>query len=404
MLRIRFGAPIILAGLLAACGGGAAPASAPQSSAPAKPAASASAKPAASAATSAAASAKPAASASAKPAASGAASAKPAGSAAAKPGGPLTKVNIGLLGSSSDGGIFIAEERGYFKEQGIELESARFQTLVDMVAPTAAGQLDIAAGAPAAGLYNAIGRDVPIKIVADKGGTPGPEWDFTGLVLRKDLLDSGKVQKESDLKGLRLVTSGKGNSPEVALATILKKGGLKLSDIDFQQMSFPDMVTAMANKGIDGGIVIEPFLSSIESQGTGKVWKRNMDIFGHNQQIAVIAYGQKIFNNQDLGRRWMVAYVKGLRDYNDAFGPKKQGYDDVVNILAKNTTVKDPNVIKKMKPAGLNPDGKLDVKSMQEDIDYYQEAGYLKEKVDLSKLVDTSFQEYAVQQLGPYKA
>ncbi len=273
-----------------------------------------------------------------------------------------------------------------------------------MVAPTAAGQLDIAAGAPAAGLYNAIGRDVPIKIVADKGGTPGPEWDFTGLVLRKDLLDSGKVQKESDLKGLRLVTSGKGNSPEVALATILKKGGLKLSDIDFQQMSFPDMVTAMANKGIDGGIVIEPFLSSIESQGTGKVWKRNMDIFGHNQQIAVIAYGQKIFNNQDLGRRWMVAYVKGLRDYNDAFGPKKQGYDDVVNILAKNTTVKDPNVIKKMKPAGLNPDGKLDVKSMQEDIDYYQEAGYLKEKVDLSKLVDTSFQEYAVQQLGPYKA
>ena len=37
-------------------------------------------------------------------------------------------------------------------------------------------------------------------------------------------------------------------------------------------------------------------------------------------------------------------------------------------------------------------------------IDYYQEAGYLKEKVDLSKLIDTSFQEYAVQQLGPYKA
>jgi NitT/TauT family transport system substrate-binding protein len=396
MFRIRL-AGLTLAGVLAACGGGAAPA--PSA---AVPSAATSAKPATSAAASAAASTKPAASAATTGGAS--ASAKPAASGAAKPAaGPAAKVIIGVLGSSSDSGIFVAQDKGYFKEQGIELDTQRFQTLVDMVGPTAAGQLDIAAGAPAAGLYNAVARDVPIKIVADKGGTPSPEWDFTGLVLRKDLMDSGKIKSEKDLKGLRLVTSGKGNSPEVALATVLKKGGLTLKDIDFEQMSFPDMVTAMANKGIDGGVVIEPFLTSISSSGNGVVWKRNTDIFGHNQQIAIIAYGQKFYSNQDLARRWMVAYLKGIRDYNDAFGPKKKGYDDVVNILAKNTTVKDPAIIKKMTPAGLNPDGKLDMKSMQEDIDYYTEAGYLKDKVDLPKLIDTSFQEYAVQQLGPYQ-
>ncbi|HLQ32426.1 MAG TPA: ABC transporter substrate-binding protein [Chloroflexota bacterium] len=397
MFRIRLAGLLTLAGVLAACGGGAAPA--PSAAAPS---AATSAKPAVSAAASAAASTKPAASAATTGGAS--ASAKPAASGAAKPAaGPAAKVIIGVLGSSSDSGIFVAQDKGYFKEQGIELDTQRFQTLVDMVGPTAAGQLDIAAGAPAAGLYNAVARDVPIKIVADKGGTPSPEWDFTGLVLRKDLMDSGKIKSEKDLKGLRLVTSGKGNSPEVALATVLKKGGLTLKDIDFEQMSFPDMVTAMANKGIDGGVVIEPFLTSISSSGNGVVWKRNTDIFGHNQQIAIIAYGQKFYSNQDLARRWMVAYLKGIRDYNDAFGPKKKGYDDVVNILAKNTTVKDPAIIKKMTPAGLNPDGKLDMKSMQEDIDYYTEAGYLKDKVDLPKLIDTSFQEYAVQQLGPYQ-
>ncbi len=397
MFRIRLAGLLTLAGVLAACGGGAAPA--PST---AVPSAATSAKPATSAAASAAASTKPAASAATTGGAS--ASAKPAASGAAKPAaGPAAKVIIGVLGSSSDSGIFVAQDKGYFKEQGIELDTQRFQTLVDMVGPTAAGQLDIAAGAPAAGLYNAVARDVPIKIVADKGGTPSPEWDFTGLVLRKDLMDSGKIKSEKDLKGLRLVTSGKGNSPEVALATVLKKGGLTLKDIDFEQMSFPDMVTAMANKGIDGGVVIEPFLTSISSSGNGVVWKRNTDIFGHNQQIAIIAYGQKFYSNQDLARRWMVAYLKGIRDYNDAFGPKKKGYDDVVNILAKNTTVKDPAIIKKMTPAGLNPDGKLDMKSMQEDIDYYTEAGYLKDKVDLPKLIDTSFQEYAVQQLGPYQ-
>lgn len=397
MIRVRLAGLALLAGLLAACGGGGA--SAPASSAaPASPATSA--KPAAS--TAAPASAKPAASGAAKPAASGVA--KPAASASAKPAASgLTKVSLGLLYSVSDSGILIADERGYFKDQGLDVQEQRFNTLVDMVGPVGAGQLDIAAGAPAAGLYNAISRDVPIKIVADKGSAPSPQWDFTGLVLRKDLIDSGKVKDFKDLKGLKLVTSGKGNSPEVSLAAALKKGGLTLKDIDFEQMGFPDMVTALSNKGIDGGIVIEPFLSKIVSSGTGVAWKRNLDILGHNQQIAIIAYGQKVFNNQDVGRRWMTAYIKGLRDYNDAFGPKKKGYDDVVKILAKDTTVKDPAVYSQMTPAGLDPNGKLDTASMQEDIDYYQEAGYLKQKVDLKPLVDTSFQQYAVQQLGPYQ-
>ena len=380
MIRVRFAGLALLAGLLAACGGGgASPASpAPASSGASSPAAS-----------------KPAVSTSAKPAAG--TSAKPSAA------GNLTKVTMGLLYSVSDSGILIAQERGYFKDQGLDVEMQRFNTLVDMVGPVGAGQLDIAAGAPAAGLYNAIGRDVPIKIVADKGSAPSPEWDFTGLVLRKDLIDSGKVKDFKDLKGLKLVTSGKGNSPEVALAAALKKGGLTLKDIDFEQMGFPDMVTALANKGIDGGIVIEPFLSKAVSTGTAVAWKRNLDLLGHNQQIAVIAYGQKVFSNQDLGRRWMLAYVKGLRDYNDAFGPKKKGYDDVVKILAKDTTVKDPAVYSQMTPAGLDPNGKLDTASMQEDINYYQGAGYLKQKVDLSSLVDSSFQQYAAQQLGPYQ-
>jgi len=409
----RFPGVLALALSLAACGGGAAAPAA--SSAP--PAASTAPKPAASTAAPASASAKPAASAaaSAKPAASGSAAAKPAssGSAAAKPAAtgaysptplnPPVKLSLGVLGSSSDGGIFIANEKGYFKQEGIELDLQRFQTLVDMVAPLAANQLDIGAGAPAAGLYNAIGRDVNLKIVADKGDTRSEYWDFSALTLRKDLVDSGKVKDFKDLKGLNLVTSGKGNSPEVSLAAALKKGGLTLKDINFTNMGFPDMVPAIANKAIDGGIVIEPFISTIESQGTGVRWKTNTDILGHNQQIAVIVYGPKVLSNQDVAKRWMIAYLRGVRDYNDAFGPQHKGYDEAVQIMTKDTTVKDPAVYAKMKPAGIDPDGKLDVSAMQEDIDYYVESGQQKAQVDLKSLVDTSFQENAVQTLGPYK-
>ena len=387
MFAFRIVGLLMVASSLAACGPSASPAA--PTSAPAAPAA-------ASPVSSPAASPKPS-PASSPSAAAGAQAYTPT------PLNPPVKVSIGLLSSSSDGGILIALEKGYFKQEGIELETQPFQTLVDMVAPAASGQLDIAAGAPAAGLYNAIGRDVNLHIVADKGQIPSPEWDFSALAIRKDLIDSGQVKDYKDLKGLTLVTSGRGNSPEVALATALSKGGLTLNDVNFSQMAFPDMVTALGNKAIDGGIVIEPFLSRVETEGTAVRWKTNLEIFGgRNSQIAVIVYGEKMFTNQELGRRWMIAYLRGIRDYNDAFGPKKKGFDEVVGILTKYTTVKDPRVYAQMRPAGLSPDGKLDVQSMREDLEYYEKSGSLKVQVDLSKLIDASFQENAVRVLGPY--
>ena len=315
---------------------------------------------------------------------------------------PPVKVSIGVVSSSSDGGIFIANERGYFKEEGIDLDVQRFQTLVDMVAPLTGGQLQIAAGGLAASLYNAADRGVALRIVADKGQAPSPEWDFAALMIRKDLIDSGRVKDFKDLKGLTLVTSGRGNSPEVALATALKKGGLTLQDVNFSQMGFPDMVAAFQNKGIDGGIVIEPFVSRVVSDGTGVRWKGNVDIFGGNEQIAAIVYGEQFATRTDVAQRWMNAYIRGVRDYNDAFGPKKKGFDEAVQILVANTTVKDPKIFGQMKPAGLDPDGKLDVQSMKNDLNYYVESGQAKPSADLSKLTDPSFQEAAVKALGPY--
>ena len=315
---------------------------------------------------------------------------------------PPVKVTVGLLASTTDSGIFVGQAHGYFEQEGIQLDLQHFQTLVDMVAPVSSGQLDVAAGALAAGLYNAAARNIGVRIVADKGQDPSHDWDFSALVLRKSLVDSGQVKDYADLKGLKLVTSGRGNSPEVSLATALKKGGLTLQDINYSQMGFPDMVTALATGAIDGGILIEPFISRVVSEGSGVRWKGNVDIMGGNQQVAVIVYSAQFAGKQDVAQRWMNAYIRGVRDYNDAFGPKRKGYADVVKILAQNTTVTDPKVYDQMVPAGLDPDGKLDMQSMQADLTYYRESGQVKDQIDLATLVDTSFQTAAVKALGPY--
>jgi NitT/TauT family transport system substrate-binding protein len=251
-------------------------------------------------------------------------------------------------------------------------------------------------------VYNASERGISLRIVADKGVTRGKEWDFSALVMRKDLLDSGQVKEYRDLRGLTLATTARGNSLEVAMARALKKGGLSLEDVNYVQLAFPDMVAALKNKGIDGAIMIEPFLSRVVSDGAGVRWKGNIEIFGGGEQIAAIVYGDQFAARADIAQRWMNAYIRGVRDYNDAFGPKRKGYDEVVSVLVANTTIKDPEIFAKMTPAGLDPDGKLDVKSMHDDLGYYIESGQVKAGMDISKLIDTTFQENAVRVLGPY--
>jgi NitT/TauT family transport system substrate-binding protein len=296
-------------------------------------------------------------------------------------------LKVATINATSDAAIFIAMEKGYFRDEGIEIELQEFATSALMIPPLATGQLDVATGAVAAATFNVAVREVPLRIVADKGSTPGPDWDFVSLMVRRDLIELGQVKDYSDLRGMNIASNGSANAGEVVLARALEKGGLSFNDITFAPMTFPDVVTAFANRAIDASVVAEPFTARIETLGTAVRWRGNSVIYG-NQEVGVVMYGPGLVNDrQELGRRWMTAYVRGVRDYNDAFGPQRIGRDEVVQALIKYTVVKDPRDYDQMRPAGIDPDGKLVVQSIRDDLRYYEAAGLVKDPVDLSKVV-----------------
>jgi NitT/TauT family transport system substrate-binding protein len=123
-----------------------------------------------------------------------------------------------------------------------------------------------------------------------------------------------------------------------------------------------------------------------------------------NQQLGVLAYSTSFAANADAGRRFMVAYIKGVRDYNDGvFKKVPAAHELVVNVFMKYTTLKDPVLIDQIKHAGLNPDGAVNVDSMNAFQDHYIPLGVQKQRIALDQLVDSSFARAAVAQLGPYK-
>ncbi|MFI5265757.1 MAG: ABC transporter substrate-binding protein [Chloroflexota bacterium] len=337
---------------------------------------------------------------------SAAASAGAPASAAAKPsassGAPDTVRFGSLTPSASDAGWLIANAKGYFAEQRIKLEISRFSNGSELVPPLGTNQLDVGGGAPNAGLFNAVARDVPLLIVADKGSTP-PGYGFQAFVVRKDLMDSGKFKSPADLKGMKVALPQRAQSGEVSLVEILKSGGLKLSDVDLTVMPFPEMSAAYANKNIDASTYIEPFITNAVEQGFVSIWQRG-DQYTPNQQVAAIQFAPQFAKNTDLATRFMVAYLKGVRLYNDAFAKKDPAAKaEVVDILARETTLKDKALYDKMGLPGLNPNGTVNVADLKRQQDYYLSSGQQKNAADLDKVVDGSFVAAALKQLGAYK-
>ncbi len=327
----------------------------------------------------------------------------PAKGAAAATTKELAKVKLGVVTGISDAAFFIANDKGYFKEQGLEVQMTPFNSAAQMVAPLSIGQLDAGGGAPGAGLYNAMAREITVKIVADKGSF-GENDSYQALLVRKDLVDSGKFKDYKDLKGLKIAIPAEGITPHVELDAALKKGGLTLKDADTVVMPFPEMPAAFAGKSIDAAVSIEPFSTLAVQKGVAVKFKGSNEYYP-NHQVAVVLYSPAFIKDRpDVAKRFMVAYLKAARDYNDAFVKKdKKAWDDVVGILMKNTSVKDKALYEKMPMPGINPNGDVMIQSLKDDQEWYLAKGYQKTRINIDSLVDQQFIKYAVQQLGVYK-
>lgn len=310
-------------------------------------------------------------------------------------------VKVSVYQSVSDAGIYIAIDKGYFAEQDISVQTIQLDSVSSVVTALASGQVDVAGGAPSAAIYNATRQGIGIKVVADKGSMP-PGAGYLGFVVRNALAD--QVKSPADLKGrnVALAGFGVGTTNEIAVSELLKHIGLKEGDVNLQNLSFGDSMAALASGSVDAAYLIEPLMQSAEQKGIGKLLITGDKMYP-SQQVAVLLYGPEFAGKRKgVAQRFMVAYLKGVRDYNNAFR-KNIDRAAIVSILSKNTSVKTPGLYEKMIMPGLDPDGKVNAAGMANDMRWFLSKGYLKQEVDVSKAIDPSFAEDAVRTLGSYK-
>ncbi len=313
----------------------------------------------------------------------------------------LQKVSIGASPVLSSAGIFIAIERGYFAEEGIEADTTTFASSgAELLPSLVKGDLDVGGGNISAGLYNAFNDGHGLRIVADKG-TVMADCGYLALIAATQHVPDGDVSKFEIKKGFKMGTTAPGVSQEIATERWAQHYGLTLDDIEIVHLPYSGFLPALANGGLDATVQIEPHVAKAVAEGIA-VRIAGDELVYEDQQSAAIFFSEKFISERpELAQAWMKAYVRGLRDYNDAFFHDHQRAE-VIELLTKWTSVKQVELYDQMVPVGLKPDGGLFVESLAADAQWLTDHGYVKAPVDMSLIVDTSFIEKANQDLGPY--
>jgi len=316
------------------------------------------------------------------------------------------RVKVATPGIASDIGLFIADKKGYFRDEGLDVEMTRIDASPQMTAPLGLGQLDVGAGTVAVNIYNAVARNIAIRVVADKGSIR-PGYSYSGLLVRKDHIESGRFKTFKDLKGMKIAVGNFGSGNSSAVNEALKKGGLAWADARMIEINFPQHLTAHVNKAIDASMTNEPTVTRAVQEGVAVRVADNDEIYP-GQQTAVVLYSEIFARDRpQIALKFMRAYIRAVREYNDALkdgriaGPNA---DEVISILTEHTFIKDPKVHRQISPPAIDPDGRLGLPSLRNDLAFFKEQRLIQDpSMTVEQIIDTSFAERAVKELGPYR-
>jgi NitT/TauT family transport system substrate-binding protein len=328
----------------------------------------------------------------------------PAESSAAasrQPLSPRVTVRYGELGQASDAGFYLALDRGYFAEEGLDVEPVSIGSGGRMIPALGAGQVEVGGGGMSAALINAIARDVPLRLIADKGSLR-QGFGYESLIVRKDLFESGAVTTVPDLKGRKIALNSTTSMDFFLLNGALESGGVRLDDTVLEEISFSDMIAALANGSVDAAISLEPIATAIVHQGVG-IKLLTLESVMPNAQVGVIMYAPHFMRDQpEAARRFAIAYLRGMRDHNRAFTTGERR-DEAIQTLIKHTSIKDPLVYDTMVPPGLNPDGYINLDGVMAAQEFWRRSNLLQATLPAESVVDHSYVDYAIGVLGRYQ-
>lgn len=281
------------------------------------------------------------------------------------------------------GPLFLAQEKGFFEENGIEVELSIVEGLAERKQALASGKID--------GMATAL--DVQVSLAASKIPV-SVVWVLDDSYGGDGILVKNEINDIQDLKGKTMAFEVGSTSHMLAL-TALQQGGLTEDDVEVIQMSAGDAGAAFAAGKVDAAVTWEPWLSK-GSEANGKILLTTKDLPGII--VDTISFKEDVIKNRPED---VEAFVKAMGQAMDFWKENKEEADEIMAKGLKIDTAefvateeglkfftKEDNV--ELFGTGDNK-GSI-YEAAEKAIKFYKEQGIIAEEPNVEDIINPSFQ------------
>ena len=299
------------------------------------------------------------------------------------------KAKVGVLRLSSSAPVFIAQDKGYFRDAGLEIELKFFDAAQPIAVATTSGDVDIGITAFTGGLYNLAGKGT-LKVIGgmsrEKAGYP-----LIGYFASNAAFANG-LKTPKDLVGKRVAVTQTGSSFHYSLGLLADKYGFKLSDVKVVPLqSLSNAAAALKGETVDAALLPVSTARKLMDDGGAKLlgWVGDETPW----QLGAVFASPKTLTNKPLITKLLAVLARADREYHDVIlASIKDGSADItettrplLEIIAKYTNLPVEQVVGNC--AYIDADGKLDVKNVDNQIKWMQEQGFVDKGFDAEAII-----------------
>jgi NitT/TauT family transport system substrate-binding protein len=225
----------------------------------------------------------------------------------------------------------------------------------------------------------------------------------TGIVVRQDLITSGRYRQPADLKGLRIAVLTAGGIGNYVVLRALQSAGLTAHDVELSTLSFPDSVAALANGAIDAAHETEPFITRCEEKSIASLAIPASQICLGTPSSVLFAAGDFARQHRTSVQHFLTALLRGQRDYVNAVA-HGAGRTEMLASLGAHTSLKDPRLLEKIHLPNVDPNGWVDPAALTALQEYFVTSGLQHAVLASSKVFDRSYVDYALSKLPGFQS
>jgi len=292
-------------------------------------------------------------------------------------------------------GLYLADEIGLFKQQGLEVDLREVPTSSHALAMLVGGETDVMFASLMPAIVNAVAKGSRIRLVAGRE-IASASCGNVGTIYGNSRVFPDGLRDLGQLRGKRISVVAAASSAEFFLDTILATAGMTSKEVHVVYLRQQEGAAALVGGKIDA-LISSHFEKSLESLTTQAIKGISIGEVYPGLQYSFIFFGRRLTDDEpEIGTRFLTAYLLGAKAYLEGKNPR------YLYRLIRAAHLDLATTLRQCRQT-FAADGNIDLKSVRIYVDWAVKKRYC-EPIEARRFVNTKLIAEAQKRASPTRS